>query len=505
MSAGLLLIAATIAAPPAPAGLQRGDLFRYAGTVVEEVRRPGKEFCRKHNLELNVLVLNQTDRWVDTIVLTRLKRTNDAVTNAAGVTTRAPSRKDLPPFIHLDFVRVYSDGTLHLLSPQGPAPLRLDDRTPARALPLIPINAFAAAELGVFPPRPPREHGGEPWPMASGPTRPAETWRVAGSRFFNAEHCDRLLMTQESADWTQPTGGTAWHRADEVWASTLDGMARKVHRLIRQRDGRVESPPAAWVEVSYELKEQSRLTGRTLDRARRNVETAYCAFADATQPLGTRLFEARLAKLDAAIRDSDGTGPFTEALAAARRTLESARDGDVIQPAILPAAGTTTAPVPWPEPGQVAPDFRAGDFRLAHHRGKPVVLVFLKPGGTTTSLALTVADALQKRYGDRVTVVPLVVFGDVATAVAARDRLNLTIPLLPGGSAAATYGVTTVPRFALIDGAAKVRWTFTGIGAETGYLAREEVDRLVSPASPNGPPRTIVPPGPIAVPIVPPP
>ena len=46
-------------------------------------------------------------------------------------------------------------------------------------------------------------------------------------------------------------------------------------------------------------------------------------------------------------------------------------------------------------------------------------------------------------------------------------------------SAAISYGVTTVPRFALIDKLGQVRWTFTGIGAETGFLVREEVDRLV--------------------------
>ena len=59
--------------------------------------------------------------------------------------------------------------------------------------------------------------------------------------------------------------------------------------------------------------------------------------------------------------------------------------------------------------------------------------------------------------------------------------------------------------FAVIDAAGKVRWTFTGIGAETGFLVREELDRLVSPASPTAPPGTIASPGSFGVPIVPPP
>jgi hypothetical protein len=383
--------------------------------------------------------------------------------------------------------------------------LRINDTTPTRALPLVPIDAFAASEFGVFPPRPPRESAGEPWTVAVGPTRPSETWQVAESQFFNAERCDCLVMNQQSADWARPAGGTAWHRAEAGWVSTLDGTARKVHRVILHRDGRVESPPAAWVEVKYELKEQAKLTGRTFDRARRDMETAYCAFADAVQPLGPKSFETRLAKLDAYIQESDPTSAFGEALAAARRGLEAARDGDVVQPLLMPASATAPGRALWPDPGRLAPDFRAGDFRLADQKGKPVVLVFLKPDGATTNRALIVADALQKRYSDRVAVVPLVVFGDVAAATTARDRLKFTVPLHAGALAAINYGVTTVPRFVLIDAVGKVRWTFEGIGTETGFLAREEVDRLVPPVSPKVPRPTTALPGPLGVPIVPPP
>jgi hypothetical protein len=104
-----------------------------------------------------------------------------------------------------------------------------------------------------------------------------------------------------------------------------------------------------------------------------------------------------------------------------------------------------------------------------------------------------------------VVVAPLVVFGEVAGATTARDQPNFTMPLLNGASAGMRYGVTTVPRFVLIDAAGKVRWTFEGIGAETGFLAREEVDRLIPPISPNVPRGIIASPGSLGVPIVPPP
>ena len=114
------------------------------------------------------------------------------------------------------------------------------------------------------------------------------------------------------------------------------------------------------------------------------------------------------------------------------------------------------------------------------------MLVFVRPGGETTDLTLAVADALDRRYAGKAVVVPLVVFGEVAAAVKDRERLKLAVPLYDGAAVAPVYGVETIPRFALIDAGGKVQWTFTGVGAETGFLLKQQVDGLVNPASPNG-------------------
>lgn len=489
MSAGLLTLTLAVAAP-VPAGLQKGDTFTFTGSVAEAVERPGDRFRRNHDLELRVFVLDHHEKWADVAVLTRLKRTDDAVAGAAGALTGNAAPKDAPPLIRLDLVRVHADGTAHLLAPPGPAPLRLNADTPARALPLIPLDAFAPSEFGVFPSRPPHNSNGEPWTVAVGPSRPSETWQEKGFEFQNAERCQYLVMNQMSANWLKPVGGErAWHRAEAVWVSTRDGTARKVHRVVRQRDGLAEAP-SAWVEVKYELKGQARLNGQTFDRTRRDVEVAYVALNEPVTTLSPKQIETRLAKLDAHLKESDPTGAYREALVAARRTLEAAGRGEVapVQPPPPPPMVPAWSPAraQWPEPGQPAPDVRAGNFRLAEQTGKPVVLVFLKPGGETTDLSLAVADALEKRYAGKVAVVPLVVFGEVAAAVKARDRLKLTVRLNDGATAATAYGVETVPRFAVIDAAGKVRWTFTGIGGETGFLVKEQVDRLVNPASPDG-------------------
>jgi hypothetical protein len=484
-------------------------VFTFQGTVAEAVNRAPNFFRRNHNLTLRVLILDRCENWADAAVLTRLERTDDAVGGAVGVVT-GQAAKESPPLVRIDLVRIHSDGTVHLILPSGPPPLSLDRDTPARALPLLPLDTFCPAEFGVFPPKVPPGETDEPWTIASGGGRPSETWQAKGYEFMHAERCRLLIGNQMSADWLKPVGGqTAWHRADAVWVSTQDGTARKVHRVIRQRDGNSETP-AAWVEVKYELKDHARLGGRTFERNRNEAEIAYAALAEAAllapdaARLNPKLFETRLAKLDAHIEEVDHAGPYHEALLAARRLLDDARCGRIasLQPIVTTAVMPPTKPA-GPEPGQLAPDFTSGNFRLAEHKGKPVVLVFFRPGGETTDLSLSIANALEKRYGGRAAVVPLVVFGEMSAANAARDRLKFPVQLYSGAAVAAPYGVETVPRFILIDGVGKVRWTFAGVGAETGFLLKEEVDRLVNPASPIGAGGITPAPAPVLPPIVP--
>jgi hypothetical protein len=438
-----------------------------------------------------VFVLDRQENSADVAVLTRLTRTDDVVSGAVGIVTGNSPEKSTPPSVRLDVVRVYADGSVHLLVPSGPPPFKFAADTPARALPPLPLDGFSASEFGVFPPRAPRNNRGEPWNVTATGNRPVETWQAKEFQFVNAERCQLLLMNQQSDDWAKPVGGqTSWHRADAVLVSTQDGTARKVHRVIRQREGRSEAP-SAWVEVKYELKEQTQLSGRTFDHARVDCGVAYNALAEATQlrpdvaKLSAKTFETRLANLDFQLEKMDRTNPFREALLAARRAIDAARRGEAapVSPNPSPPAIPPQTRSLWPEAGQAAPDFKAGTFQLAAQRGKPVVLVFFRPGGETTDLSLAVADALDRRYAGKVVVTALCVFADSSAGVKDRDRLKFTIPVYDGSAAASSYGVETAPRFALIDTDGKVRWVFTGVGAETGFLLKEQVDRLVTPAS----------------------
>ncbi len=498
MTGGFLALA--LLCPTAePTGLAKGDELTFTGTVEEAVERPGTRFRRSQNLEIRVLVLEKKDAWVDVAVLTLLRRKDDAVAGAVGAVTGGGAEK-APPGARLDLLRVHADGSAHHLHPFGPPPLTLDAKTPARTLPAIPLDTFAPFEFGMFPPRVPRSAPERPWTVAStDPNRPAEVWQAQGTDFVTAERCSLLVANQQDPNWAKPIGGhSAWHRADAVWVSALDGTARKVHRVIKHRDG-AATELAAWVEVKYELKEKTCVIGRTFDRYRCDVETAFSAGADLAPFLadavkhGTKFFETRAQKLGAYLEQSDASSPYREAVLAVRRQLDAARRGESVTAPPLTSPKKLPA---WPEPNQSAPDFTAGTFRLSENRGKPVLLVFFKPGSETTDLALAIANALYEKHGARVAVVPLAVGGDLAAGTKDRDRRKLSVPVYDGAQADTAYGVESVPRFAVVDGAGVVKWTFAGVGAETGSSVKSQLERLLPPPSPNGAAGTIRAPGP---------
>ena len=505
MSNGFLTLMVLVSAS-GPTGLQKGDELTFKGTVVENDNRPSKLWHREYQLTLRIFILERQENWSDAAVLTKLRPVEDAVGGVSKPVTGTGPDKNAPPIIQLDLVRVHADGSVHLLLPPGP-PFRLSAETPARAVTPLPLNSYAPAELGIFPPRIPRTAGpGEPWTVSAGPSRPDETWVAKKLEFVNAEQCQMLVMNQQSPDWDKPVGGQlSWLRAEKVWVSTEDGTARKVYRVIRHRVGLSKDPsldPALWVETQYELNEHQKLSGEMYNRTRQDVEVAFGTLSDLRNAakLGARMIEGKLATLDGYLQKTEPGTPYREAILAARRTLDAARHGGVSLPLIPSTTPQPLAQATWPEPGQFAPNFRTGNVSLSDHRGKPVVLVFFKPLGETTDLALAIAEALDKRYDGKLIVMPLVVFGETAAAIQARNRLKLTIPVHEGTAAAAAFGVESVPRFVLIEPDGKIKWTFTGVGAETGFLVKEQVDRLARPTLPTGPVGTTPPPGPTTPP-----
>jgi hypothetical protein len=486
-SVGLLSLALLVLSAPAAAAekLQRGDELAYAGTIMETVNRPGTRLRRMHRLEVRVLILERRDSWADAAVLTLLKRADDTpVTGALPEVTGANRGGTAPPAARLDIVRIHDDGTVHLLAPPGPPPIRLTADAPARSPPSVPLDTFAPFEFGMFPPR--RNGAATTWSVAPDDrTRPTQRWTFKEHDFIDAERCTHLAMVQESAEWAKPIGGqTSWQRVDDVWMSEA-GAARRVHRIIRQRDG-VAPAAAIVVETKYELKEKGRPMDRTYDRYRQEIETAYLAAAEMTpllkeaRRLGPEPFNLRIARLDAHLEATEPGTPYREAVQAVRRQLEAARRGEAVlvpdSTRELPVLPAQASPI-----GRPAPDFQTGEFKLSDTQGKPVVLIFFMPGVESADQSLAIGEAIRKKYGSRVAVAPLAVFGGKEAGTRDRDRLKLSILVYDGTSASPLYGVESFPRFYAIDGAGKVHWSFEGVGNETGYLLREQLESLLSP------------------------
>lgn len=455
------------AAPPDGPKLQRGDEFAYVGTVSEAVDRPGTRLRRSHEIAVRVFVLERSPTWADAAVLTLVRRAPDApVAGAIPEFTGNKGEDKSPPAARLDLVRIHANSTVHQIAPLGPSPLRFTADTPARALPAPPLDTFAPCEFGMFAPQ---TKAGD------------DSWYTAGYDFTHSERCTHLRRIEHAPDWEFPRGGqVSWHRADDVWLSG-NGMARVVKRSIRQRDGIAELP-AVRIELALELKEQGRPIGRMYDRYRADIEAAYFAMSelgplvkDAAR-LGPEPFKQRIARLDMHLESNTPNTPFREAVLAVRRQLEAARRGEAVA---IPTSAALPASLRIATVGHAAPEIRSGDFTLSAAQGTPVVLVFFMPGRETAEPSLKIAEALQKKFGAKARVGAFAVFASAPVGV------------LDGTPAVESYGIETFPRFFVIDSAGVMKWTFAGVGNETGFLVREQVENLLAPpvatGSPAGP------------------
>ena len=464
---GLLLVAALLA-PAAPAvgppRLSRGLELVYRGEVVEASDRVENRFRKMSDLEIRVLVLEAGPRAADCAVLTRVRPREDPVVAgaAAAVTGRDPGRTPSPPAVSLEFVRVDARGRCHILRPPpGPPPVPLGPDVPTTPAPAVPVDGPPQIELGLFVPLPPAVvNVGDGWDVPD-PGRPPVVWAAAGEAVWNGGRCVELTGVQQSDGWDRSAAvPTGWRRTETVLTSPADGFAASVRRRCERRDG---ADVTGWVEVRYELSPPTRLLGSRYTDARAEADAGYC-FAASPGP-------TTLAKIDRYVADHPTPTAYRDAVDAARRRCLSVARGD----AVLPAAAVV--PVEAVEVGKPAPDFvaagRGGNFRLSAHRGKPVVLVFVKPGAETTPGALAVAEALNQRFADRAVVV----------AVGAAE--GSSVPVVDGAGVRERYGVDAYPRFVVVDAAGGVAWRFDGFGDETGYLAKQEVERLLSGGSEN--------------------
>ena len=464
---------------------RRGMEAVYRGEVVEEVHRPGQEFRRQHQLEVRLIGVGNQGRWADLAVVTQLRRQDEGWKEGIHGIVQTGHQADHRALMRIDWLRVYEDGRVRQLLPEGPPPLLFTDKTPSRELTAPPVDSFPLGEWWMFAPGADSSSG--------------EATRWCGGRLERWEqllpesvHGERCLVWRMRQTGGEEVGAEVWQRQDLVWVSPHDGVSRKVQRRIERRSGS-HALPWAWVEVRYELVTLMPLGGRRWERLRRDLDVAYCALRDASALARSagqgspRLLEQRLARLEACLADGDTADPYRELLLAAQRALEAAQRGQ----RTVGADEITPVIARWPSVGEPAPELRIGQRRLASWQGQVVVLIFLAADGETTELTLAIAHALQQRFGHQAAVIPLVAWGNTTAAEQLLQRRRWKLELYDGRTGAQHYAVTTVPRFLLLDRHGIVRWSFAGVGPEVGFLVREQLQRLLampnSTASPDPP------------------
>ncbi len=484
------LVALVLAAPPADkiglSGLRfaRGDELVYRGDVVETSDRIDTRFVKKYRLDVRVFVLDSSADGCDCAVMTVLTpKADDAVTSAVAVVSGANPAGDGAPAVRLDLVRVDSRGQATLLIPDGKLPLTFDAKTTTAAPPLLPTDAPASVELGIFLPLPiTAAHVGDTWDIAEA-NRPPAVWAAKQTAVWNGRRVAEVTGLQQTDGYETPkTVRHGWQRMDVVCVSPTDGVVSSVSRTVVRREG---TERVGRVTTTLELQPSARQVGVKYRDTRAEVEAGW-AFAVELEQL--RAGRAKADVLEAhrreVVRFTDlrptGTG-FRPAIDAVLRRFEGNAAPPVTVRATLPTA------IEPPAVGKPAPDFATADVdklaarvRLSGVRGKPAVVVFFKPGSETSEETLTVCEALFRKYGDKVSVIPLSLGGDLIAASKQKAGLKYTVPVYDGADVREKYAVRSYPQFFVIDGEGTLRWAFdAGIGPEVGSLVKTELEKVL--------------------------
>ncbi len=475
-----------------PPRLLAGDELHYAGEVVEVSERFDNRFRKTYDLDVRLLVLEVGPNHADGALLTRLRPRLDPVVAGAATVILGPdaTRQPQPPTVRVDLVRIDGRGRVTMLvptaaAPRGLATLDLGRHVTASPPPASPLDAPPVVEVGFCVPLPLRAASvGMTWDAADG-DRPPVAWSAHADGLWNGGRAIEVRGLQQSEGYDRPLEVRAgWRRTERVLVSPADGTACRVERRTERRQGTAAQGSVA---VTYELKPGTRLSGGRFEQQAREAQVAY--------QLGVELAELQARRAPAAEVKSRGVrvaqfladhpaGSFREAVESAHRRYVAAATGERLPVAFVAAGPRPTAP----RLGAVAPDFVAPcvpdvrQTRLSSLRGRPCVLVFYRPESKTSAGTLAVAEALHAHAAGRAGVVGVAVLEDPTVTERQRGALNLTLPLLDGRGVAALYGVESYPRFLVLDAQGVLAWQFDGYGPETGYLVREQLDRLTATA-----------------------
>ncbi len=482
----LLALAATPAADKVSLSgprFARGDELVYKGEVVETSDGTDGRLVKKWAVEVRLFVFNDGKNGCDCALLTSLTPQTDSFVNDAVKATAGNATKGASAAVRLDLIRVDDRGRVLLLHPEPKLPLTIDAKTTTSAPPPLPTDGPATIELGMFLPLPAAGVSvGDTWDTPE-QDRPPAVWSAKQTAVWNGRRVADVTGLQQTDGYDTPKKVRhGWQRLEAIYVSPSDGVVSAVTRLVTRREG---TEQVGSVKTTLELQPTVRQTGIKYRDTWAEAEAAW-AFAAELEQL--RAGRAKADVIEAHRREvvrfidgrASGTG-FRPALDAVLRRFEVNAAPPVTVRKVSPEKAEP------PAVGKPAPDFTAADVdkptgrvRLSAVRGKPTVVVFFKPGSETSEETLTVCEALFRRYGEKVTVIPLALGGDLLAASKQRAELKYGVPVFDGSEVKEKYAVKSYPQFFVVDADGGVRWAFdAGIGPEVGKLVKTEVEKLL--------------------------
>jgi peroxiredoxin len=446
--------------------LARGQELVYRGTYTESAGSSRVEFQRSYRVESRTFALEPTPRGMDIASMTLLY-TRESPTGK-GITPATPRGSVATSAVRLERLSLDLQGKLS-------APPGLSLAVPLDGAPTLEVGAFVEWPRG-------RLAVNQGWEIPEA-GRPLMAWRVVGTEAVAGQTCVKVVGVQKSDDWEQPRADrAAWRREEVLWISPRDGFTMRLERTIEQREPARREVTRRGV-LRYDLESSMQYPALMAQDRRAEIVQALKLRDEARGLVGDPIKNARaiaaLQRRIAGLVETTPPTPYRACVLQVKRMVEAAGRGEVVNVShtadIVPEESQVAA-IGQPAPQFVASDVAGGGTsRLSKWKGKPIVLVFYNPDSFTAPELLRFAQDLHVRWGKYCSVVGLCVSDDKVKAVAQRDEMKLTLPLIHGGGMRITYKVDTTPKIVVIDAAGLVRGMYFGWGRETANEVTNEL------------------------------
>ncbi|MCX7702112.1 MAG: peroxiredoxin family protein [Gemmataceae bacterium] len=460
MTPWMWLIAGSLVAAPPTAGrmiplrVERGQEFVYFASYERRGERPtAYQTCQ---LVSHVLILDVDASGIQAAFMTEQRLPRAAASESVGL-------------VRLELGRITPSGRVvwEAKSPGGRLPI---DMPPT--LEFYPFLELPTAEL----------QPGQSWRMEDPETGPME-WRALILERRERGRCLKLQGEQASRDWLEP-GKFVWRRKETVSVLLHEGFVDHAERELtwRSESGDVYSsttvidlyaPPAPIPAGEFrarlaDIRAALQFSSRLQELLKPRGEPDYRGYDDLLRAID---------------RHTDQGSPYAAAIRSIRRQAQLARAGErPPEPIVVRAeppsetipASTQAAAAPVPAV-EVADPTTGVKVSFAAYRGRPVVVLFVRPKSRLLPWVLEYAKAASQSYAGRVHVLVLMVEGDAADAARLREQYQLNFPILSGRRLFEALGGKRTPSVWVLDESGQVRMQAPGWGGEYPDLIHKEV------------------------------